>query len=98
MKNRKLGWLAIILILPALANAQTYRPADAIALEQLGRIAEAAEAWRSVTEQDPNDAAAFASLGVDLSKQQKYMEAAVAYKKAIALDPSLPGIQLNLGL
>ena len=42
--------------------------------------------------------AAFASLGVILSKEQKYQEAASAYEKAIALDPKLPGVQLNLGL
>src|SRR5437762_5666941 len=41
---------------------------------------------------------AFASLGVILSKEQKYPEAASAYKKALALNPKLPGVQLNLGL
>src|SRR5580693_3286194 len=80
------------------ASGQALTPADAIALEQQGRLGEAAQAWRSVIQKDPHDAGAFASLGVVLSKEQKYGEAASAYQKAIALNPKLPGIQLNLGL
>ena len=67
-------------------------------LEQQGRTAEAEQAWRAVTLQNPRDAGAFASLGVALARQEKYAEAVPAYKKAIALNPKLPGIQLNLGL
>jgi cytochrome c-type biogenesis protein CcmH/NrfG len=32
------------------------------------------------------------------SNEQKYAEAASAYRKALALNPKLPTIQLNLGL
>ena len=71
---------------------------EAIALEQQGKLPEAAQTWRSVIQKNPSDAAAFASLGVILSKEQKYQEAASAYKKAIALNPKLPGMELNLGL
>jgi len=46
------------------APAQT--PADAIALEQQQKWADAAQAWKSVTVRNPSDAAAFASLGLDL--------------------------------
>src|SRR6185369_16481352 len=95
MRNWKFHLSAIVLLLPSLITAQT--PTQAIALEQEGRLAEAAEAWRGVTRKNPGDAAAFASLGVVLSKEQKYNEAAQAYKKALALNPKLP-IQLNLGL
>src|SRR5580704_12435544 len=105
-KHWRLTWRAIPLFLsvwslqalspPAMANAQT--PADAIALDQEGKLPEAVQAWRAVIQKNPNDAAALASLGVVLSKEQKYKEAAFAYKKAIALNPKLPGVQLNLGL
>ncbi len=81
-----------------IAMAQVPSPSDALALEQQGRFAEAASAWRAVTERDPRDAAAYASLGVVLSKEHKYTEAAQAYKRALALNPKLPGIQFNLGL
>ena len=50
---------------------------NAIALEQQGK-SEAAQVWRAVTARNPTDAAAFASLGVVLSKQQKYPEAATS--------------------
>jgi tetratricopeptide (TPR) repeat protein len=80
----------------AAVPAQT--PAEAIALQQKGDLPRAAQAWRAVTLRHPDDAAAFASLGVVLSKQQKYPEAATVYRKALALDPKLPGVELNLGL
>src|SRR5271166_6050803 len=87
------AWLSL-----AIAAAQAPNPADAVALEQQGRLAEAARVWQAVTQQNPNDAAAFASLGAVLSKQQKYQEAASSYRKALALDAKLPGVNLNLGL
>ena len=78
--------------------AQTPTPSDAQALEQSGKLAEAAEVWRGVVAKNPRDAAAWASLGVDLSRLQQYQAAAQAYRKALALNSSLPAIQLNLGL
>src|SRR5207302_4784630 len=43
-------------------------------------------------------ALAQARLGVDQARNQHYREAVQAYQAAIRLDPSLPGIYLNLGL
>src|SRR5438067_9344508 len=80
------------------AQEQNPTPSDAIALEQQGRLTEAEKGWTLIVKRTPRDAGAFASLGVVLSKQQKYPEAAVAYRKALALNPKLPGIRLNLGL
>jgi len=81
-----------------IAGAQSVTPAQAQALDEQGKLEEATKAWRTITEQDPTDAAAFASFGVVLSKQQRYKEAASAYRTALALNPKLPGVQLNLGL
>jgi tetratricopeptide (TPR) repeat protein len=39
-----------------------------------------------------------ANLGVNLAKQAKYREAIAAYRRAATLDPTLPGINLNIGL
>ena len=91
---------ALALLLPPLSFAQSAvsTPAEAMSLEQHGKLAEAVKVWQAVIKHNPRDAAAFASLGVDYSKLQKYPEAAAAYRKALALDPRLPGIQLNLGL
>jgi len=89
----------VLLFASAFASAlQAQTTSEAVALEQRGELAKAAQAWRAVVAHNPNDAAAFASLGVVLSKLQKYAEAASAYRKALALNPKLPGIELNLGL
>jgi tetratricopeptide (TPR) repeat protein len=80
------------------SGAQTPAPADAVALEQQGKLADAENAWRVIVQNSPTDAAAIASLGVVLSKEGKYDEAAPRYRKALALRPNLSGIQLNLGL
>ena len=98
MKHWKFLLVILALCSSKLALAQSVDPADAQRLEQQGKLAEAAQAWRAITRQNPNDAAAFASLGAVLSKQQKYAEAASVYRQALAFDPKLPGVQLNLGL
>src|SRR5271155_1399001 len=99
--------IAAALLWPALVFAQSPNatqaatvagPAEAIALEQQGKLDEAVKVWQAVIERNTRNAAALASLGVDYSKQRKYAEAASTYRKALALDPQLPGIQLNLGL
>src|SRR5438046_5663628 len=96
------GWIASLLVVamlfPLQGIAQSASPAAAMALEQQGKFEEAAQAWRTIAQQNPGDAAAYASLGVVLAKQQKYSDAATAYKKALILNPKLPGIELNLGL
>src|SRR5882672_12656304 len=98
MKSWKSLLLLASLLLPAFARPQTASPADAMALEQQGKLPEAIDAWRAVTEHNPQDARAFASLGVALARETKYKEAAAAYRRAITLNPRLRGIQLNLGL
>src|SRR5271163_1740452 len=79
--------LFALLLLPRLpangqSNGQGSEPSEAQALERQGRLDEAVQAWRAVIQKDPKDASAFASLGVVLSRQQEYGEAAAAYRKA----------------
>jgi tetratricopeptide (TPR) repeat protein len=90
--------LAGVLVCTLSVSLRAQTPDEAIAFEQQGKLAEAAEAWRAVTARNPGDAAAFAALGSVLSKEQKYSDADAAYRKALALDSKLPGIELNLGL
>jgi tetratricopeptide (TPR) repeat protein len=98
MSSWKLACVAFALFstVPVSARAQT--PSEAQALEQQGKLPEAEKSWRQITQANPQDAAAFASLGLVLSKQGKYQQAVSAYRKAMALNPKLPGIQLNWGL
>ena len=64
MKRWKSLLVLLVLLLPAFASPQTASPAEAMALEQQGKLPEAVEAWRAVTEHNPRDAERFASLGV----------------------------------
>lgn len=70
----------------------------AFALEQEGKNAEAEAAWRLILKQQPTDAEAYAHLGFLEARQDHYAEAVPLYRKASALDPAMPGLQLNLGL
>src|SRR5437868_7002527 len=85
-----MSWLAV--------QAQTPTPGRAIALERKGDLSGAEREWRLWLRDHPKDAEAFASLGVLLSKEGKYKDAASAYRKALAVNAKLRGTQLNLGL
>jgi tetratricopeptide (TPR) repeat protein len=70
----------------------------AYALEQQGKNVEAEAAWRAVLKQQPTNAEAYAHLGLLEARQERYAEAVPLYRKASALDPAMPGLQMNLGL
>jgi len=85
------------------ASAQLKATADherqtAIAYEQQGQLAEAETAWRSVLKAHPADAEAYAHLGLLEARQEHYKEAVPLYRKALELNPSMPGLRMNLGL
>ena len=97
--------LGIVLVTMATARGDTPKgPADesqrkaAFALEQQGNNAEAEAAWRAILKQQPSNAEAYAHLGFLEARQEHYAEAVPLYRKASALDPAMPGLQLNLGL
>jgi tetratricopeptide (TPR) repeat protein len=96
--------LALILILFAApasaqnaANVNTVRE-NALSLEQQGKLDDAASAWHSILKTQPANAEALAHLGLIDSRQEHYKDAAVYYRKALAINPKLPGVRLNLGL
>jgi tetratricopeptide (TPR) repeat protein len=70
----------------------------AIELEQNGRLADAETAWQGVAKAHPNGAEAYAHLGLLEARQERYKEAVPLYRKALALDPAMPGLKMNLGL
>jgi tetratricopeptide (TPR) repeat protein len=83
---------------PGQTAAASSQRGAAFALEQQGRNTEAEAAWRQILENHPNDAEAYAHLGFLESRQQHYSKAVSFYRKAAALNASMPGLQLNLGL
>jgi tetratricopeptide (TPR) repeat protein len=70
----------------------------AIALEEQGRNADAEVAWRAVSATQPNSAEPFAHLGFLEARQEHYSQAIPLYRKALALEPAMPGLKMNLGL
>ncbi len=95
--------LAVTLALtPSTVPAQSASPPNerdaAFALEQQGKISEAETAWRSILAAHPNNAEACAHLGFLEARQEHYKQAVSLYRKALSLDPSMPGLRLNLGL
>jgi tetratricopeptide (TPR) repeat protein len=80
-----------------IASSMTDRQ-TAIALEQQGDNAEAEIAWRALLKADPASAEAYAHLGFLEARQGHYAQAVPLYRKALALDPAMPSLRLNLGL
>jgi tetratricopeptide (TPR) repeat protein len=85
-----------------LAIGQTSPPDNsrqiAISLEQQGKTTEAESAWRALLKAHPSSAEAYAHLGLLEARQEHYKEAVPLYRKALALNPAVPGLRLNLGL
>jgi tetratricopeptide (TPR) repeat protein len=70
----------------------------ALALEQSGQFVEAEAAWRSVLRVHPSDADANAHLGLIEARQEHYAAAIPLYRKALAINPGMSGVRLDLGL
>ena len=70
----------------------------ALALEQQGKNVEAEAAWRLYLKAHPSNPEPYAHLGLLEARQEHYAEAVPLYRKALALNPAIPGLQLNLGL
>jgi tetratricopeptide (TPR) repeat protein len=92
--------LAAPIVLQAQSKPQSALNAanSAIQLEQQGRNAEAETAWRAVAKLHPASAEPYAHLGLLEARQEHYKEAIPLYKKALTLNPAMPGLRLNLGL
>ena len=82
--------------LPALA--QNDRRQAAMSLEQQGKTAEAELEWKALSKEFPSNPEPFAHLGLLAARQEHFIEAISLYRKAMALNPTMPGLRLNLGL
>ena len=98
MKYAALFSMFLVLLASPRIDPQAPEASRAMSLEQMGDLPGAEKAWRAMTAENPRDAGAFASLGVVLSKEEKYSDAAAAYRQALVLNSNLKGMQLNLGL
>lgn len=102
MLLRSVSGIAVaLLVLTAIASdAQSVtNPRDAAyLLEQQGKTDEAEAAWRSILRVHPADAEAYAHLGLLEAHQEHYQEAITDYQRALALNPAIQNVKLDLGL
>jgi len=70
----------------------------ALDLEQQGKNVEAEAAWRVFLKAHPSNPEPYAHLGLLEARQEHYKEAVPLYRKALAMNPAIPGLRLNLGL
>jgi tetratricopeptide (TPR) repeat protein len=92
-----------LVMLPAIAATQATKVQDperqaALALEQQGKNAEAETAWRAYLKEHPSSPEPYGHLGLLEARQEHYKEAISYYRKALAMNPKVPGLRLNLGL
>lgn len=80
------------------AGAADNQRQTAIALEQQGDSAAAETAWRALLKVHPANAEAYAHLGFLEARQEHYTVAVPLYRKALAMNPAMPGLRMNLGL
>jgi tetratricopeptide (TPR) repeat protein len=80
------------------AGALDQQRQTAIVLEQQGKNPEAEAAWRVYLKAHPSNPEPYAHLGLLEARQEHYKEAVPLYRKALALNPAIPGLRLNLGL
>lgn len=66
--------------------------------ERQGAFLAAEESWKQITIASPQNADAWAHLGLVRALGGKYPDAVVAYSKAIELHSQLPGLQVDMGL
>lgn len=94
--------VAIALIfLPVLVAQEQDRSqarSNALTLEQKGLNADAEQIWIAIAKADPQNAEALAHLGLLEARQEHFESAIENYRMAIAINPDLPGLQMNLGL
>ena len=80
------------------ATAGSSLQSAALSLEQQGRLSDAEAAWQALAKSNPSDSEALAHLGLLEAREEHYKEAIPYYRKALALNPKMPGLRMNLGL
>ena len=90
-----------LLVMPGctlILRSQSDARQAAFLLEQQGKTVEAEAAWTALSKTRPTDPEPFAHLGLLEARQEHYAEAITSYRKAMALNPTMPRLQFNLGL
>ena len=90
------GLVALVLI--PVVRAQGTDRDRALALEQSGQNVEAEQIWSAISQAEAQNVESLAHIGLLEARQEHYEAAIDHYRKALALNPAFPGLQMNLGL
>jgi tetratricopeptide (TPR) repeat protein len=71
---------------------------EALVLEQQQNLSEAEAAWQALSKKYPSNPEPYAHLALLEAHQEHYKQAIPLYRKALAMNPNVPGLRLNLGL
>jgi tetratricopeptide (TPR) repeat protein len=82
----------------AQTNAAPGLRQEALAFEQQGKNREAELKWRAILKAHPENPEPLAHIGLLEARQEHYKEAVSFYRKALAVNPNVPGLRLNLAL
>jgi tetratricopeptide (TPR) repeat protein len=97
--NHKVSiWLVVGLALGSLLVQAQSRPHAADGVNQRQEASESEADLLALSKAEPTNAEPLARLGLLEAKRGRYAEAIAFYRKAIALNPAMPGLRLNLGL
>jgi tetratricopeptide (TPR) repeat protein len=91
-------WLAAAMAAGAQQSSYTVGREQALVLEQQHYLSEAEAAWQALSKTYPENPEPYAQLALLEARQERYKEAIPHYRKALAIDPRVPGLRLNLGL
>ena len=92
-----LGTLPCFAAMPV-AGVTASAPAGMMQLEGQERFAVAMRTWMNILQAKPDDPQALAHQGLLEAEQGHYGAAIDFYRRAMAKDPQLPGLEMNLGL
>jgi tetratricopeptide (TPR) repeat protein len=97
-----LAGLSLALAAPAALAQSSVSPSalrqQALAQEQQGQLGAAEAIWHTLLQQNANNVEACAHLGLDEARAQNYPEAVRYYRRALALNPAMHGLRLDLAL
>ncbi|UWZ84347.1 tetratricopeptide repeat protein [Occallatibacter riparius] len=79
-------------------SSYTIQRQQALALEQQRNFSEAESAWQTLSKTHPENPEPYAHIAVLEARQEHYKEAIPLYRKALEMNPHVPGLRFNLAL
>jgi len=91
-------WLLLGLAGWSLAAKAQANPPAAASLDRQQQASPTEAQWMALAKADPGNAQPLAQLGLLEARREHYTQAIAFYRRALKLNPAMPGLRLNLGL